>query len=88
MYEGLARVIMFVTWRYVALRTFTLHHDAPFGSFSRPAEPEKRTALWQGKKSSGAAEKFPRRSDEGQRGEIGGGKDRERIEREGGEREG
>lgn len=25
---------MFVTWRYVALRTFTLRRDAPFGSFS------------------------------------------------------
>lgn len=44
MYEGLARVITFVTWRYVALRPFTLRRDAPLGSRSRPARLEKRAA--------------------------------------------
>lgn len=44
MYEGLARVITFVTWRYVALRPFTLRRDAPLGPRSRPARLEKRAA--------------------------------------------
>lgn len=57
---------MFVTWRYVALRTFTLRCDAPrFGPRSLGQRSrKKRTALWEGKKSSGAVEKFSRRSDE------------------------
>lgn len=68
MYEGLARVITFVTWRYVALRTFTLHHDAPFSVSVLPLvaaaarrSEEKETVRDDEENCSGATEKSRQR---------------------------
>lgn len=65
MYEGLARVITFVTWRYVALRTFTLHRDAPFSFSVLPlvaaAVERKRNSPRREENCSGTAEKSRQR---------------------------
>jgi len=61
-------VITFVTWRYVALRTFTLHRDAPHPPPFAPVPPragkKEERSLQRGENCGGAAEKSRQRDEE------------------------